>query len=522
MDGPLPLTFRPTGLASVPMVIDINFFSDKVLAAGAHRQAPEWPLHPGRLHAGLVSVLHEITDPDAFSAAEAAIRWMEGLGCPEVHAADGVPFPVLPHFVPFNDKSISASAKTRGMEACLPDSPRRRRERMFPGVVISAPVIRFVWMVDQDALALHRESMHRLLVRLTYFGRSVNMCVARLLETPPSELPRADKLQRWIPDPHGSADLRVAEQGTLAALRSIYAGTMIGSAMGTARYRPPGEPEWIEEAVVPSMWASAWSAYDRTDGALTPIRSVEVFAKAVRQELVRRARLQTGAPDLSSPVDPWISGHAADLSPHRGERVGILPLCNVLHDQHPSGVVLGFTFLMPKNTPMERAEQLAALLDGFDCPSGRVPPFSKIRVPSGDVHFTPIGRQPPVGLTPRRYIGPATTWATVTPVRLARFPKTAERGELRRLVVSAFVNSGLPEPRRVDFGDDPFFQQLPRARDFTQERERQKFAIHVAAVWDQPIAGPILVGGGRYHGIGLMAPLQGEQNPFALEDAVHG
>ena len=43
--------------------------------------------------------------------------------------------------------------------------------------------------------------------------------------------------------------------------------------------------------------------------------------------------------------------------------------------------------------------------------------------------------------------------------------------------------------------------------------EAPRLAKHVTLAFDRPVRGPVLLGAGRYFGLGLMRPLRGEGRP---------
>jgi len=60
----------------------------------------------------------------------------------------------------------------------------------------------------------------------------------------------------------------------------------------------------------------------------------------------------------------------------------------------------------------------------------------------------------------------------------------------------------------------PPLRGVPPSRAFhivrpgTGERFRNHYIAHVVLEFDQPVKGPVLIGAGRYFGLGLFAPLE--------------
>ncbi|MBE7158383.1 MAG: type I-U CRISPR-associated protein Cas5/Cas6, partial [Rhodospirillales bacterium] len=257
----LPAALASSATRLTDLVIEANFVSPRVMAASkTDRSEPEWPIHPSRLFSAMVAALHTIPEMDpAFADAEAAVEWMETLGPPEVHAAaaDGSVRSLA--YVPFNDVSV-VKGKSLLLEACLPDSPRRKKGREFPGVSVPVPVIRYAWQVDPAELALRRTGLQIVLSRISYLGRSVNFVVMRLFEVAPDLLPHAAALEHWIPSLHGPLRMRTFGPGRLEHLRMLYqAGKPVDH--GPASVYRCAETETAPAGVAPGPWSRVWTTF---------------------------------------------------------------------------------------------------------------------------------------------------------------------------------------------------------------------------------------------------------------------
>lgn len=513
-----------SGGPAVDLTIEVRFANGRIMAASrADRRMHEWPMHWGRLFSAIVNALHG-PGMSEDAEADAAVRWIEGLPPPVVLAPEAKTLTTLPVYVPSNDESVNDKAG-----AALPEAAWRRNARVFPGVAARTPLLRYTWKVAPGDLERHGPALEGLLARIVYFGRSVNFVGVGLAAGAPEDLPHADLLLRYEPDPSGDIEMRTARPGRLDTLRAQYEAGLRADPGPTARYRRPGDAAG-EASVAHGPWSPHWLVFGRVGGVRAAITDTEGFAKAVRRELVRRARVlalmrgEVDGPLPEIPVRPFISGHAPDGTPHKGDRLGIVPLADVLHG-HADGLVLGFALLVPGGTPIEDWTLLSTLVRGSDAPGASLPPLEEIPLPGGGMKVSQSLRKTPMGLTPARYVGPARTWATVTPILLGRHPKTRDAGEVERLVVAACAQSGLPEPEQVAVRQHAFFEALPAARRFAQALSQtgaqdQKHATHAAVRFSQGVKGPVLVGSGRYHGLGLMAPIEGDLDPFSVLSGV--
>lgn len=324
--------------ATADLTIEVRFVRNTVLAASrTDRREPEWPLHWGRLFSAVTDALHQ-GGPSPPATEEEAIRWIEGLPPPTILAPAARPTALAIVYVPSNDRS------TKDGEAALPDAAWRRKPRVSAGITTRVPLLRYCWKVSASDLDQHQAALAGVLSRITYFGRSANFVVTSLPKGPAAAMPDACHLKAYTPAPHGPLEMRVTARGRLDALRSHYEAGRQPDPGPTARYSPAG----MQAAELPAMagpWASQWLVSVRTGGARAAITDGEALAKAVRRELVKRARRLTVVkgeaqePSDDLPVDGFISGHEPDGTPYKANRLAIVPLANILH-RHADNMVL--------------------------------------------------------------------------------------------------------------------------------------------------------------------------------------
>ena len=106
-------------------------------------------------------------------------------------------------------------------------------------------------------------------------------------------------------------------------------------------------------------------------------------------------------------------------------------------------------------------------------------------------------------LSVERWVGPATDWATVTPVVLDRFPR---RGRTPRdELLASIANAGLPEPAELQLLAGPPLNGAPPGGAMRGEVP-PGMRVHARLRFEQPLRGPVLVGRGRFRGVGLFLP----------------
>lgn len=112
---------------------------------------------------------------------------------------------------------------------------------------------------------------------------------------------------------------------------------------------------------------------------------------------------------------------------------------------------------------------------------------------------------------------PSTHWATVTPIALDRNPGDLRRPEglaqAARTIADACEHVGLPKPSGVEVSLSPYLagsQPVRAFEPFPREANRlRKLRVHALLQFSEPIEGPVIVGAGRYFGLGLCRPLSG-------------
>lgn len=219
------------------------------------------------------------------------------------------------------------------------------------------------------------------------------------------------------------------------------------------------------------------------------------------QALTARARiaLLSRAGDAAPPE---LTGHDPQGEPLRAPHYALIPLPNVGH-AHADGRILGLALLEPSGIkPGVRAKVLAWATA-----------LKKIVLPGGlqlNLQRASLERPTVWALNPLRWQAGGRRWATVTPVIFDRHPKGGT-DTLEALRMSCRY-AGLPEPCRGGIGPRSPIPGVPESRTFALREDWDKgtpirsYVTHVWLEFDREIRGPILLGRGRYLGIGLMVP----------------
>ncbi|HNG50691.1 MAG TPA: type I-U CRISPR-associated protein Csb2, partial [Plasticicumulans sp.] len=296
--------------------------------------------------------------------------------------------------------------------------------------------------------------------------------------------------------------LRVPGPGRLARLEACHAK---GLALGRRIEAPEGRmqpyaPAGIDpEPPLPRSRLRFAAVFRRHEGPALPAESIGLLAQTVR------ATLLSLTPD---PVPAVISGHEVDRSPGRRAHLAIVPLPRV-DDPHADGTPHGFALLMPDDLA---ADERAAIgeaclrLDGATLRFRGYGDWHLQRLDAGEL--TQAART----LQPASWSGPATRWASATPLAFGHHPRPGHPQRDALVIVARHcADLGLPAPAAVRFGPDSRLIGALPAAAFREgkagERWCGQFLAHVEIDFAQPVAGPLVLGAGRHFGLGLMRPL---------------
>ena len=126
-------------------------------------------------------------------------------------------------------------------------------------------------------------------------------------------------------------------------------------------------------------------------------------------------------------------------------------------------------------------------------------------------------------LRPAVWRRPSRRWASATPLALPKHPgrlsggSAAARARAWRVaeatVAAACVHVGLPEPSAVEVSLAAFLVGGRAARQFPpfsqngrDGRPVRRQLVHASLTFEEPVAGPLMLGSGRFLGLGLMRP----------------
>ena len=195
--------------------------------------------------------------------------------------------------------------------------------------------------------------------------------------------------------------------------------------------------------------------------------------------------------------------------------MGIAPMAVVGHP-HADGRVVGFALIPPAATSLR---DIPGLRGAWEHVAQYNPGSARRVLTLHDarllLHLSPAGAAIKISLSPQPYLQSARVWASVTPIVLDRHLKRYDEAVIRNLVARSCVNAGLPrpDPARIQVGNHSGVEGAPSAWSATEnppwtrwrvpEPLASRRRVHAVIDFGREIAGPVMLGAGRYSGLGL-------------------
>ncbi|MEQ9178260.1 MAG: type I-U CRISPR-associated protein Csb2 [Nitratireductor sp.] len=459
---------------------------------------PDWPPQPDRIFSALVAswgALNEIAD------GRRALEWLECQSPPKMFCVRMASArPAVDHYVPVNDQKL---------ERALPRRRARQPRRFAVCALPEAPVhLRLIWDAGPNAEDLR--ALNLLASATSYVGHSASLVRFRFvagLATSDTRLERDDV--RTAPYP-----------GRLAELKRLYDRHVAGDERARPR-RSAQLPRPNYDAPRCNVFSPDWFVLAHAGGDRPDLLAAAALARRLRDAVMSV---------VPQPPAPWISGHEPDGAPMRDPHMAIAPLANIGWE-HADGRLMGLAVILPHavrsswqdRTPEEwraRREFEGAFAKLMSMGDGAISlRLGRAGVWALEPELTPSRRS----LDPHRYTKPAQVFVSVTPIALDRHLKrtgAAAREEAAELVARACAAIGLPEPSRVDVFKHSAVRGAPSARPASGAPSRpywarpgflkQRRLVHARIAFADAVPGPVILGAGRFVGLGFCLPVRDE------------
>ena len=473
------------------LVLEIEFLTGVCRAArepGDDR--PDWPPQPDRVFSALVS---------AWAARgkrpeeRTALEWLEAQPPPAIHASGHTARTTPDVFVPPNDPRASRTAKT--YMKVMPDG-RPRQPRRFPVARPDDPCMALVWPAEPEPAVF--DALNAITRCVGYLGHPASLVRCRFLSAvaPAHRHPARRARRRVYP-------------GRLRELEEAHRANPVRPAIR------PGAPVFAERPPDPAPLDDGWLALEVIGGEVPDVRATALVCRVLRNTLMsgyRKAGREDAIPEV-------VSGHTPSGAPTRRPHLAIAPLA-FAGSAHADGHVLGFALVPPRGTTLDRIEGFRSAFEAvahYAREEGRrvltlqAPPLNE------PLRLAPVPRDGTRkrSLSSEPYLEPSRIWASATPIVLERHLKRKDDTEIRELVASACENAGLPRPGpdRVRVGKHSAVEGMPPARPLAGEPPWTRWKapkslasrqlVHAVIDFGEDVCGPVLLGAGRFTGLGL-------------------
>ena len=501
---------------------------------GRYHGAGGWPPAPARLFQALMAgAARGATVP---CETLDALNWLEGLPPPVIAAPRGAPGQGYTGFVPNNDLDAVLSAKNApDIEDAV--ASIRVGKTVHPILFDAAAPVLYYWPFDGDderATAFCDAA-----ACLYQLGRGIDMAWADAAVLDPDEARKRLSDHGGIvyrPSAGGGSgrDLLCPQPGTGRSLKARFDGMRNRFRSGGSNRKPvrvfvqPPKPLLTNVAynAPPDRLVFSLREGDARAG-FAPRRLSEAAALVPEVRDQAAKRLCDAAPARADDVVRYLVGRDATEA-DKAARVRIVPIPSIGHP-HADMMIRRLAVYVPQSCPL-RADDLAWA-------------FAQVAWTDPDgVVVSELQREDDDDAMAKRYESVGRRWRSVTPLALAAArrrridpartseeakgaaERAREESRAAHAVHQALRHAGISvSPAAVRVQREPFDGHGERADSFPAGMRFPKDALwHVAVTFAAPVAGPLLLGDGRYLGLGLMrpdAPMQGVL-AFAIEEGL--
>jgi CRISPR-associated protein Csb2 len=478
------------------LVLEIEYLAGVAFAAqGPDSTAADWPPQPDRLFSGFVASWGARGEREAEARA---LKWLESQGSPTIFSSEAEARTPALCYVPPNDAKTGRS----GNRSVLPEY-RRRQPRRFPATRPHDPIVLFHWdeAAPDDATF---QALNQIAADTSYLGHSASLIRCRFLrcDTPPKT------------DPQSA--MRSIYPGRFEELRSGYRQFLRSNGkVGRPRPGVPVRPRAVSiDNTKQSYFSSEWLVLEHNEGEMPDIRAAALVSKEIRDAILSGYR-QCGMGDSIPAV---ISGHTEKGDPVQMPHLAIVPMAFAGYP-YADGHVLGFAFVPPRSSGLLEEQgfrramrKLTIHVVGEE--------QHQLRLNTFEIGFSITRNSPRRSLDSMEYTRSAKMFGTVTPIVLDRHLKKsgAERqSEIVEQLRSACRNIGLPQPDLIVPDKHSAIEGVPSAEPSGNAPRWMRWRLpnslatraltHAVLRFPVPVEGPVILGAGRFVGLGLCRPI---------------
>jgi len=473
---------------------------------------PEWPPSPARAFQALVSAAGK--GKGLAEAELGAFGWLERLSAPLVGAPSSKAGTAANHYVPNNDIDAVDGVPRRVEEI-------RVAKPVHVRLLDEGVPYYYIWRLAGPRV--HSEVLAEVAKDLNQFGRGMDMAHATVSVLGPTELEVLEQEYRgqWSRPGSGpgSVGLDCPAPGSVERLERRFQAslgrlqTVVDKRKRKQLFSQPpmvffpqvryGGGLHIEALdLVPARGAvgqlASWALGDAS-GLVAAVRDAMFTALSNTLGDEQATALERMLIGRDSTSESRVPSH---------ERLRIIPVPSIGHE-HTSPQIRRLALVFPERSAVSKDDLLWA------CGRCELRTEDPLRLaPAVDRRMVD------------RYLAAASRWQTITPAALtvsrrridpsagARDPKDGrerrkEEARATKAVRDALRHAGVRQrPVRIDVQREPFSAKGARAEAFAAGTRFAKEQLwHVSVSFAEPVSGPLLLGNGRFLGLGLMHPV---------------
>lgn len=456
---------------------------------GRGHDGREWPVSPMR-------VFSASTEPAGWRGGEeqhAAMRWLERLGAPEIVAPD---VQEMKSYVVSQPSNNLDNLDWRQWEAWL---DRRNREKnvvladMFPSYVDDETPLTYVWRVEEAAgVQQHVEVLQSIAYHVHALGRSEDTVACRVRLVAEDEVVGL-RGRRWFPSKaswekdSGTCRLRVPVPGSFDSLEQRFEEAQQLVRLGVVR--------------LPSEARHALVTYHRGGVRKCHLvglqdREGHVLRVDPRDAITIAAMLRHAANETAKKLgfdDDWvrryICGHVEKGDSYR---VAYLPMPSL--GKYASGDISQVMLVEPSGAREDRFASIVESLRRSNDPVSSGCGKYTLWLGGGDWEAT------------WRYRKESTVFTSVSPVILSGYDDRSY-AKAEKMATKSLAHAGLLHlVKNFSLTRTPNWRGSHHASKYAvSDKLTPKSRYHMRLEFSEKVKGPLLVGDGRYRGLGLFA-----------------
>lgn len=486
---------------------------------------PEWPPSPLRAYQALVAAAAR---GGTLRASQGAFEWLEALPAPLVIAPEATGSTVGYRLsVPHNAMDIVGRQWVAGREGSA--SEHRTMKDVRPYRLPEHAAVHYAWLLTDSHDVSHTRALIAAARNVVALGWGVDLVVGDGAVVDGGQLAElaAPAAMTWAPHGDGKKWLRAPLQGTLGDLSRRHDAFLKRTSLADRTLHP-----------VPALLAFAITRYARNDQDVAP--AIAVFTLMHRES----DRMRAFDTALRGMAVAGMLRHAVRAAAERAgwpaERVGGTVMGHG-ETGEPRLLLVPVPTIEPRGSGAETVGAIRRVLV-FSTES-QSPDVAWVRRALGGAELIDEKEQRATAVLAvasesdgifRRFLGPARSWVTVTPIvlpglddpggvreRLRRVRSADEQRQLldrlarRRegLVRKALRHAGFSDDlvfgARIETRETGFLAGVGLASRYAVPQHLSTFPrLHVRVTWEQSVSGPLCIGRGRFSGLGLFTSLK--------------